>query len=71
MATEACPGSSCTNLGWTLLESKSVAQVCLRSWKRTWGRPAFLRSGAKLRYLRLEGLIGVPTFVVKTRPWSP
>jgi hypothetical protein len=32
------------------------------------GRPAFFRSGAKLRCLRLDGLIGVPASVVKARP---
>jgi hypothetical protein len=50
------------------LPSKSVAHVCLRSWKRMWRRPAFLRSGARLRCLRLDGLIGVSASVVKTGP---
>jgi hypothetical protein len=34
------------------------------------GRPAFFSNGTNERCLRLDGLIGVPPFVVKTRPWS-
>jgi hypothetical protein len=45
------------------LPKRSVAHVCRRSWKRMWGRPARLRSGAKLHCLRLEGLIGVPASI--------
>ncbi len=43
-----------------------VAQVCLRSWKRMCGRPAFFKSGARLRWRRLDGLMGPPVSVVKT-----
>ena len=50
------------------MESRSVGQVCRRSWKRMWGRPTSFRSGAKERSLRLEGLIGVPASLVKTKP---
>jgi hypothetical protein len=46
----ACPSISETILGLTFLDSKSVAQVCLRSWKRVSAEsPAHLRSRAKER----------------------
>ena len=37
---EAGPSISETTLGFTLRESRSLAQVCLRSWKRMGGRSA-------------------------------
>src|SRR3712207_3028370 len=40
MAMFECPSISETTLGLTFSESKSVAHVCLRSWKRKCGRPA-------------------------------
>jgi len=36
----ACPNISETTFGFTFLESKSVAHVCRRSWKRISGKPA-------------------------------
>ena len=60
--------SSCTILGYTPLASSSVAQVCLRSWKRISGRPAFLSSGLNERRQRLCLFSGVPTSVVRTSP---
>ena len=50
------------------MESRSVAQVCRRLWNRMWGRAASFRSGSKERCLRLDGLIGVPALLVKTKP---
>lgn len=32
-----CPSISETTFGFTLRESSRVAQVCLKSWKRTFG----------------------------------
>jgi hypothetical protein len=44
-----------------LLGSNKVAQVCLRSWKRTvWGRPAFSKNGLKDPELRLLRSSGYP-----------
>ncbi len=54
----AWPSISETILGLTLRESKSVAHVCRRSWKRVSAeRPACFRSRAKERLRRFEGLI--------------
>src|SRR4028118_1933230 len=44
------PSISSTNLGFTFLEQRRVAQVCLRSYKRMgWGRPALLKRGLEGR----------------------
>jgi hypothetical protein len=44
-----------------LLGSNKVAQVCLRSWKRTvWGRPSLSKSGLKDPELRLLRSSGYP-----------
>ena len=67
MAMEACPSISETILGLTFLDRSSVAQVCRRSWKRMGSNPAFSRSGAKDRFLRLVGLTSVPPCVAKMR----
>jgi hypothetical protein len=59
----AWPSISWTTLGLTFLEQSKVAQVCLRSWKRTvWGRLAFLSSGLKERLKTLWRLRDVPSF---------
>jgi hypothetical protein len=50
-----------------LLKQKRRARVPKVVEAEVW-RPAFFRSGVKLRCLRLDGLIGVPASVVKTRP---
>jgi hypothetical protein len=71
MAMVACPSISETSFGLTLLPSRRVAQVCLRSWNRMVGRAAFLRSGVKDRSLRLEGCSSVPLCVAKTSPCAP
>lgn len=63
-----CPSISETTFGLTFLPSRSVAQVCLRSWNRMVGRAALMRSGAKDRFLRLEGCKSAPLWVAKTRP---
>ena len=55
MAMVAVPSFSETAFGLTFLPSRRVVQVCLRSWNRMVGRAAFLRSGVKDRFLRLEG----------------
>src|SRR5215217_2656121 len=46
----AWPKVSWTILGLTFFLASSVAQVCLRSWKRTSGRPARLKRGLKWRF---------------------
>jgi hypothetical protein len=43
--TLECLSTSETIFGCTPFVSRSVAQVCLRSWKRMFGSPARLRSG--------------------------
>ena len=48
----ACPRSSWTYLGCFPARRRMVAQVWLRSWKRTSGSPARRRSGLKLRVMR-------------------
>jgi len=68
MATEAWPRSSWTNFRWTFLENRSEAQVWRRSWKDICGRSARLRSDAKDRWRRLEGLMRPPLLLAKTRP---
>jgi len=47
MLVLACPKSSWTYFGWTPWLKSSVAQVCLRSWKRTGGNLARFNSAAK------------------------
>jgi hypothetical protein len=57
----ACPRRSCTNLGFTPCLSRSVAHVCLRSWKRVFsGSFARLSRALKARF-RLPPEMGVPT----------
>ena len=48
----------------------SVAQVCRRSWKRTFRSPAFFESLAKDLCLRFEGFTGVLVLEVNTRSWA-
>ena len=55
MVTEACPGNSCTDFGWIFLWKRSDAQVCRRSWKVIWGKPACFRSGTKDRWRVFPG----------------
>src|SRR3712207_6779732 len=47
MAIERCLSISERSLGFTLRGSRSMAQVCPRSWKRMWGSRAFL--GVEIR----------------------
>lgn len=54
METFACPSISETIFGWTPLVNSSVAQVCLRSWKRMSGRPARRSRGLKCREHKLS-----------------
>src|SRR5918998_2631201 len=51
MAMVECPSISETILGLTFWDSRSMAHVCLKSWKRIGGRPARL-SGALREWLR-------------------
>jgi hypothetical protein len=47
----ACPRRSCTNLGFTPCLSRSVAHVCLRSWKRVFsGGSACSRRALKAQF---------------------
>jgi hypothetical protein len=71
MAMLAWPRSSWTYFGWTLRPRSSVAHVWRRSWKRMRGRLARFSSAAKDRLRRFVGLMGVPTSLAKTSPWSP
>jgi hypothetical protein len=57
---EECPSISETILGFTLRERSSVAQVCLRSWKRISGSPARLSSSLKERFLRYAASQAAP-----------
>ena len=59
-----------TILGLMFLSKSSVAQVCLRSWKRILRSFARSRSDAKERCLRLVGFTRVPLSVAKTSPSS-
>ena len=68
MAMVECPSISETILGLTFRESKSVAHVCLRSWKRIDGRSARLSRALRERLRRLEGLTMPPTSLANTRP---
>jgi hypothetical protein len=43
----ACPARCWTYFGCEPRESKRVAQVCLRLWKRISGRPAYFSKGLK------------------------
>jgi hypothetical protein len=70
IAIVAWPSISETILGLTFLARSSVAQVWRRSWKRIRGSWALLSSGAKDRFLRLEGFTSVPFSVAKTRRQS-
>jgi hypothetical protein len=47
MAMVACPNISESTLGLMFFVSSRVAHMCLRSWKRIWGRPARLSRGLK------------------------
>jgi hypothetical protein len=49
------------------LESKSVAYVCLRSWKRISGSLDYFRSGLNERRVRLWRLRGA---VMELLPWT-
>jgi hypothetical protein len=62
----AWPKSSCTNLACTPLPNSMVAHVCLRSWKRICGRPAFESKGLKERVTSSWRPTGVPTRVTNT-----
>jgi hypothetical protein len=57
-------------LACTSLLSNRVAHVCLRSWKRISGRPAFRSRGLKERVTSSWRPNGVPTRVVNTSPLS-
>jgi len=70
MAMVECPRNSWTNLAWTPLDSRIVAQVWRRSWKRTRERPARSSNGLNERCARLWRLSGVPISVANTRPFS-
>lgn len=70
METFACPSISETIFGWTPLVSSSVAQVCLRSWKRMSGRPARRSRGLKCREHKLSPSVGLPERLGNTRPLS-
>jgi len=68
----ACPSISETIFGLTFRDSKSVAQVWRRSWKRTpelrCESPARSRSRAKERLRRFEGLMMLPAAPAKMSP---
>ena len=58
MAMEEYPSIPETIFGWTPLVRRSVAQVCLRSWKRVFGvtpRPASVRVAPAPVLAGLEG----------------
>ena len=65
----ACPNRLETTITGMLLLSISVAAVCLRSWNRISGSPAFLKS--RLYFLqRRSRSIGVPMVERNTRSCS-
>jgi hypothetical protein len=66
----ACPDISETTFGFTFLESKSVAHVCQRSWKRISGKPARLSKGLKRRAVMCWRESGSPLSEAKIRPFS-
>ena len=53
---EECPSLSLTIFGCTSFVRRSVAQVCLRSWKRSSGSPARLSSGFQYLSCRVSRL---------------
>jgi hypothetical protein len=66
----AWPSISETTFGFTFLESKSVAHVCRRSWKRNSGKPARLSMGLKRRAVTCWRESGEPLSEAKMRPFS-
>ena len=70
MAMLAWPSISETTFGFTFLESKSVAHVCRRSWKRISGKPARLSKGLKRRAVMCCRESGEPLSEAKMRPFS-
>jgi hypothetical protein len=70
MAMLAWPNISETTSGFTFLESKSVAHVCRRSWKRIFGKPACLSKGLKRRAVTCWRESGSPFSEAKMRPFS-
>ena len=71
MAMVAWPSMiSETIFGFTFRDSSSVAHVWRRSWKRTpWPEsPARVKSRAKERLRRLEGLMMLPVWLEKMSP---
>lgn len=66
----AWPSISETILGFTFLESSSVAHAWRREWKVKPESPAFSSSGLKPRWYRLSAFIGLPARLENTRPWS-
>ena len=65
-----CPSISETILGFTLRVNRSVAHVCLRSWKRTGGSPARLSRGLKRRLVTVRRSRGAPDSEANMRPFS-
>jgi hypothetical protein len=63
----ACPSISETILGWTPCVRRSVAHVCLRSWKRMSGKPAFLSNGFQCLWWKLSASAGSPLALGSTR----
>jgi hypothetical protein len=70
MAMLAWPSISETTLGFTFLESKSVAHVCRRSWKRISGKPARLSKGLKRWAVTWWRDSGSPLSEAKMSPFS-
>ncbi len=69
MDTVAWPSTSETILGLTFFRSRSVAQVCRRSWKRTFATPVRSRSARQRRATRWRSK-GSPTSEANTNPFS-
>jgi hypothetical protein len=70
MAMLACPNISETTFGFTFFESKSVAHVCRRSWKRISGKPARLSKGLNRWAVTCWRESGSPLSEAKMRPFS-
>src|SRR5438874_13000193 len=66
---EAWPRRSDTTLGWIPFSSINVAWAWRRSWNRTWGNPASLRTRRHAED-RVSGLSGEPWPESTTRPHS-
>jgi hypothetical protein len=66
----AWPSISETTFGFTFLESKSVAHVCRRSWKRISGKLVRLSKGLKRRAVTCWRESGSPLSEANIRPFS-